>query len=570
MRRSGIFRNFATVLAIAAVCAAAVMLLWQRAHPLGSLEISARAERVRSTPGTESNVVSLITIGDASRALLEPIGTKKFISRSAHIFVLKLLRLAGAKVIVFDLAFRASTREDAELKQMLAEEWPIPTILPGLEVPGSDTVGLPAIWPEGLSRTLWLASTRSLNPDGKLMKFQAARPVALASRWLPFLSVAAAAAYHDPINQDVRVSGNRASIGKWSIKTLDNLDVLPSNEAFATKIPTIELASLFGMHLEDAKARFGGRVVIIGESSLAETHTSLTGPTLGSEFVARMTHALLQPKRLILSEPTDPTLYALLLLLAVLGGAVYCLGVRESVVSFGAGFALAALVPAWAGSTNFVAIPDMLPIAAVITSASVGLLARVVRQSKFLPWFANRAPDERIHRMGTYLFVDIQGSSQLAHEWGADRTSEVFASILKQIAGVVEANGGVVERLLGDGLLAGFFGADESRTAAAIASIRALRELNLQQDGRRIGLTMGAEDGPTSGQVVRTSTLIDWSNFGETIHVAARLQSACSAMDRSALIGPRLAALCQSSEPCEFVAETELKGLGLVKVFTVL
>lgn len=558
-------KNLGLILAIGAACSLATFYVWQKIPSLGALEVAEISDAARAQTSEPSRSVSLITVGDRTRSQLDPSGVRRFVSRKFQAQMLKLLRDAGAKVVVFDLAFRAVTPEDVDLVKALESPSKTPTVIAALETPKSDVVSKPSIWPKVPAKNVWLGSTRSFIPGGKLVKFHAARRDGASGDWIPHLSVAAVAASMNATACQVDVKGNHVTIGALELDTMDGLDILPVPSAYSKDIATAEFIDVLKLSPKVGSKRYANQIVIVGEDSQADTHSSAVGPVLGSLWVARMTAALQEPNTELLSEITDWTLLIGLGTLASLAAAIVISKPSLAWWIFSACLVVAWLAPPMLLTSFGVPIPRYLPIVVVMLSSAVALLARLIREAKFLPWFAKQATAAPISRMGTYVFIDIKNSSALARELTADETRDVFTRVLQAVAQVVERHGGMVERLLGDGLLCAFFGEDKDRTQSALASMGEAHGLHLEFLGHFIELTMGAEDGPTAGQVIRTATLTDWSNFGETIHLAARLQGACSTLGVPILIGPGMAT--KVPDDVARIATHDLKGFGETEIF---
>ncbi len=121
-------------------------------------------------------------------------------------------------------------------------------------------------------------------------------------------------------------------------------------------------------------------------------------------------------------------------------------------------------------------------------------------------------------RLAAVLILDVVGSSRLM-AMDAERTLAALRSAYRSVARpAVADNAGRVVKLMGDGLLADF---DHAR-AGLIAAVAVQRALRAPQEPvlRRWPLRLRA--GLAYGPIIEQ----DGDVFGETVHVAARLEAA--------------------------------------------
>lgn len=135
--------------------------------------------------------------------------------------------------------------------------------------------------------------------------------------------------------------------------------------------------------------------------------------------------------------------------------------------------------------------------------------------------------DEEVN--GTYLFLDVVGFTRLSEELGPSATVELLNAYFKPIVDVVFANGGDIDKFVGDQLFC-IFADHQASVTTAFRIQRMLRELNSARAaaGKRVlEVTMGMNTGlairaNVGGDDRRDNTLI-----GNAVNVAARLQKAC-------------------------------------------
>jgi len=127
------------------------------------------------------------------------------------------------------------------------------------------------------------------------------------------------------------------------------------------------------------------------------------------------------------------------------------------------------------------------------------------------------------------VFADVRGSTGLAEHTSASTFGRLIQSYYHSAAAAIDANGGIVDKFLGDGIMALFIPVitGEDHAGRAIAAARALLEA-VERDGlAKKGLLVGA--GVHSGEafvgVVGGGEKIDFTALGDTVNIAARLGS---------------------------------------------
>jgi ABC-type oligopeptide transport system substrate-binding subunit/class 3 adenylate cyclase len=136
----------------------------------------------------------------------------------------------------------------------------------------------------------------------------------------------------------------------------------------------------------------------------------------------------------------------------------------------------------------------------------------------------------------TALFADVVGSTALGERLDPEDVKLVVGEAVARIVGEIEGLGGHVKDLAGDGVLA-FFGAPTAREddaeRAVLAALRIVAEMDeYGRDVRRgwgvegFGVRVGAATGSVVLGEVGAGSRVEYAAFGDTVNVAARLQSA--------------------------------------------
>ena len=127
------------------------------------------------------------------------------------------------------------------------------------------------------------------------------------------------------------------------------------------------------------------------------------------------------------------------------------------------------------------------------------------------------------------LFADVRGSTGLAERISAGAFRALLQDYYRAAAGAVDANGGIVDKFLGDGVMALFVPVitGENHAGRAIAAGRAVLDAVHRSGLDRKGLMVGA--GIHSGEafvgVVGADEKLDFTALGDTVNIAARLGS---------------------------------------------
>ncbi|MFO0017501.1 MAG: CHASE2 domain-containing protein [Synechococcaceae cyanobacterium] len=193
----------------------------------------------------------------------------------------------------------------------------------------------------------------------------------------------------------------------------------------------------------------------------------------------------------------------------------------------------------------------------------------------------------------TVLMTDLRGFTSLTRQRSQAGQSELHVRQLNTYLGamveVIAAHGGTVDKFIGDAVLA-VFGSPVGRgleleAAAALRCALAMRsaldELNRQwrQEGvAELSSGIGLASGEVMVGQIGSPRRLEFTVIGETVNLAARLESLTRSLDASVLCDARTAALVApfSDDPgasgatprCRSLGLQAIKGLGEVEVYT--
>jgi adenylate cyclase len=142
----------------------------------------------------------------------------------------------------------------------------------------------------------------------------------------------------------------------------------------------------------------------------------------------------------------------------------------------------------------------------------------------------------------TVVFADITDSTGLAERVGARRFSEILSRFYQQMTDVVFENGGLLNKYMGDGVMA-VFGVtvnrpnpEERAVRSALEMLQRLESIQLAES-EKIEMGIGVNTGAAMAGYVGTDERVEFTVLGDTVNVAQRLQ--VYARPNRVLVGPQ-------------------------------
>lgn len=148
----------------------------------------------------------------------------------------------------------------------------------------------------------------------------------------------------------------------------------------------------------------------------------------------------------------------------------------------------------------------------------------------------------------TILFIDIRGFSELVEELAPPDTLRLLEEFLTLMVACVHGNGGTVDKLLGDGLMATFGiptpGADDADRAVECAAgmVREIASWNHHQRsaGRRaVRIGIGIDTSTVLAGPIGAPARMDYTVIGAAVNIAAKLQQAGDGHSSLVLVSAR-------------------------------
>ncbi|MDP9632925.1 adenylate/guanylate cyclase domain-containing protein [Ensifer sp. ENS11] len=132
----------------------------------------------------------------------------------------------------------------------------------------------------------------------------------------------------------------------------------------------------------------------------------------------------------------------------------------------------------------------------------------------------------------TVMFTDIAGFTTLSEQMDAASAGKLLNHHFGILCRAVDANGGAVDKFLGDGMLA-FFGAPDHLEDHAVAAVRAAATIReeLESDNRKgaaegrppLRVRIGIHTGPVIVGNIGASDRVNYTIVGDTVNISQRL-----------------------------------------------
>jgi len=143
------------------------------------------------------------------------------------------------------------------------------------------------------------------------------------------------------------------------------------------------------------------------------------------------------------------------------------------------------------------------------------------------------APIEGERRQATVLFADISGFTSMSEKMDPEEVSVIVNDCLSRMSSIVERNEGVVDKFIGDCVMAVFGipkaieNAPRKAINAAIEINNMIEEFNLPLNLENpVGIHSGINSGIVISGLVRKDNRDDFTVLGDTVNVASRLKDA--------------------------------------------
>jgi adenylate cyclase len=237
-------------------------------------------------------------------------------------------------------------------------------------------------------------------------------------------------------------------------------------------------------------------------------------------------------------------------------------------------------------------LPTLAIIAATTTSSAIQFSAVRKAETIIRQRFEQRLPASVVkklvakpdllklkgeQRVATSMFTDVEGFTTTTEKISPAELIGLLDRYFEGLTGIIVAHGGMVDKTIGDGMHALFNAPVDLEGHAEIALECAREILVFSENFKNSGLAAKSGFGRTrigieSGNVVLgdvgAAGKVDYSAFGSTINIAARLQEANKQFGTSVLVGPGAQLLMTESRLAD-LGDLELRGIGAIRAYTI-
>jgi class 3 adenylate cyclase len=158
---------------------------------------------------------------------------------------------------------------------------------------------------------------------------------------------------------------------------------------------------------------------------------------------------------------------------------------------------------------------------------------------------------QEMRKIVTVLFCDVVGFTTLGEHSDPEPVRQLMGRYFAEMRKIVERHGGIVEKFIGDAVMA-VFGIPQSHEDDALRAVRAAAEMQAAVEPLKLEIGIGINTGEVvtgSGETFAT---------GDAVNVAARLEQATSPGE--ILIGTETLGLVRDVVRVEAIDPLELKG----------
>ena len=182
-------------------------------------------------------------------------------------------------------------------------------------------------------------------------------------------------------------------------------------------------------------------------------------------------------------------------------------------------------------------------------------------------------------RQVTVMFTDIRGFGALSQRLTAAEVADLLNEHFDLLSTRIEAEGGTVDKFIGNSVMA-FWGAPDEQPDHAKRAIRAARAVQsaVASDNKfrtdrgeaPIQVRIGINTGPAVVGNIGSSSRVNYTLIGDTVNVAERLERLAADLqqEEDVVVLASAATAASAGEPLEELGSKALRGLaGTVEVY---
>jgi adenylate cyclase len=181
----------------------------------------------------------------------------------------------------------------------------------------------------------------------------------------------------------------------------------------------------------------------------------------------------------------------------------------------------------------------------------------------------------------TFLFCDIRGFTPISEKYkgNPEGLTKLINRFLTRMTDVIIANGGTIDKFMGDCIMA-FWNApiedpdhEQHAVQAAIDMQEELSKLNVQlaeEELPTIAIGIGINTGEALVGNMGSDQRFDYSVIGDAVNVAARLESSSKTLGKTVVVGDRTYKAAKYDYNFDYIDSITVKGKSEpVKVYTI-
>jgi len=171
-------------------------------------------------------------------------------------------------------------------------------------------------------------------------------------------------------------------------------------------------------------------------------------------------------------------------------------------------------------------------------------------------------------RRCTFLFTDVRGFTSLSEKLEPEEVTEIMNKTLTIQSNAVKKYGGMVDKYIGDAMMA-IFNAPVDLPNHEDKAIRTAIEIMEQMEEAELGIDIGI--GINTGDAVvgnmGSETRFDYTAIGDAVNLAARLESSTKEVGEPLVIGEE--SFKRSTLPLKVLSPITVKGkTDVIKIYT--
>ena len=575
--------------------------------------------RIRGAQNISGDIV-IVGIDDESFNALDE---RYPFPRSYYAKLIENLNLAGAKLIVFDMEFteQSDTFDDGLLAQTAAEH--LNVIFAGKIIDsssdGTHQQLLTPISPIVEQKLNWGLVNLDKDEDGVMRKYALFHSFADKPHYtLAMAALANRRTYEDSWDQYIKHEGKQLGVSDRQIPLFNKNEALINYFGPAHHFPYYSFSSVLddslmnmpgqmGFETDDfyelaESGAFKGKIVLIGADT-AELHDYFSTPfssriqTPGVEIHANFIEMVLSRKYL---AHINPLLYLGLQLILALG----LWFVWHKIKPLWGAILLLLLIPTLflAAYLCFIKLSLITPIVQSIALLTLLYLICLIRQylasikekrfirNAFQQYMAPKLVDKLLKdpkslqyggslQEVTVLFSDIRSFTSYSENHKPEETVQILKEYLTAMVDTIVANDGIVDKFVGDEIMA-LFGTPVALPNPALSACKTALQMRerltkLQQKWREEGredfdIGIGINTGQAVVGNLGSEQIFDYTAIGDTINLGARLEAINKEYDTThhIIISEFTYAQVENLVQARYLDEVKVKGKdNAVKIY---